>query len=289
MNFALAECRYIWPEDNFPDLVVSAGTGTTEAESPKPTHFRHLFNDGFVPRIYRAYMASLDGQSTWQELETRIGDENPKHHFRLNVDLDKVPPIDDVDCMEKMRASVALQRDATHEGIELASAILIASFYFELDAVPRYEAGLFRCEGSIFCRNDARAVIRALMKIDRCPSKFFKDEAHLAECGGASEVCRECCRYRKRVAFYVKDLNSLITIYLSSSGGKRRRISGFPQTLRWFVERQRLDAAFGAPDASSRPECSGCRNDFEKRRALSVTPNTRPKKRHQSAPIGNYF
>ena len=137
------------------------------------------------------------------------------------MDLDKVPPINDVDYIEKMRASIALQRDTTYEGIELASAILIASFYFELDAVLRYEAGLFRYKGSIFCRNNARAVIRALIKIDRCLSKFFKDKAYLTECSGASEVCREYCRYRKRVAFYVKDLNSLITIYLSSSRGKR--------------------------------------------------------------------
>ena len=261
-----------------------------EVESPKAPHFRHVLNDGFVPRLGRAFMSSMDGQRTWRKLESRVGDENPQCHFRLNVALDKVPLLDDANCMDKMRATVRGQIDISSEYIELAAAILTASLYFELDSHPEFEAGTYRCEGSILCRNNAESVIRGLHKLNRPPSRFSCDKGHLADFGGLEQICNECRNYSKKVAFYVNDLRSLFTIFLDVEGGQRRRISGFPQTPQWFVDRQRFDAPFGHPGAVKRLERCRCRTDSPKRRASNQSPRLRPKKRQQLERAGaNYF
>ena len=60
VNLALWECRQIWPSVGKPDLVVSLGTGTDMTlKSPSAPNFRHLFKDGFIPRLYRSFMSVL--------------------------------------------------------------------------------------------------------------------------------------------------------------------------------------------------------------------------------------
>ena len=232
----------------------------------------------------------MDGQRTWRKFESRVGDENRQHYFRLNVAFDKVPLLDDGDSMDKMRANVRSLIDNTSEEIDIAAAILTASFYFELDCRPKPEAGTYRCEGSILCRNEAESVIRGFHKLNRRPSRFLCNAGHLADFGGLEQICHECRRYSRKVAFYVKDLESLFTIFLDVEGGQRRRIAGFPQTLQWFVERQRLDAAFGHPSAVKRQDYCRCRTDSPKRRASNHSPKLRTKKRRQlEKPGANYF
>ena len=225
-------------------------------------------------------MSSLDGQNTWRELENRIEEGSSKHYFRLNVSLHETPAIDDVACMERMRNSVHFEPDAAGERTELALALLTGSFFFELDTIPRFEAGLFRCEGSIYCRNNIYAVIATLTNMNGARLNFTNDNGFLADFGGISAICLQCKRYRKKVVFYVTELiESFTTIYLGGGEWPRRRISGFPQTLQWFIRRQRLDAAFGAPTIISRPECRDCSHGLTKRKETGPLLKAQSKKR----------
>ena len=56
-----------------------------------------------------------------------------------------------------------------------------------------------------------------------------------------------CRRYRKNVEFVVRYLDESMSIFLQSVNKGRRRISGFPRTMRWFQDQQGLNAPFGKP------------------------------------------
>ena len=282
INLVISEARYIWQHSNMPDVVLSLGTGTTEAQSPKAPKFRHVLNDGFIPRLCRSFMTSMDGQGTWRELENRIDEKSRRHYFRLNVGLDEAPPIDDVTCMERLRDSVHFEPNAASTRIELVSAILTASFFFELDAKPCFENGLFRCEGSIYCRNNSYGVIQTLAKTNGSRLEFSNENGYLADFDGLKAVCMRCHKYRKRIAFYVRDLNALTTVFLKSAEWPLRRISGFPQSVQWFIERQRLDAEFGSSDKISRLHCEACEQDQQKRKG-SVLLSAKQTKRRRKA------
>ena len=61
MDLALWECRKLWPLIIVPDVVLSLGTGMVENPwSPKVPNFRYIFNDGFIPRLFRSFISSLD-------------------------------------------------------------------------------------------------------------------------------------------------------------------------------------------------------------------------------------
>ena len=69
VDLALWESKQIWPPNTAPDVVLSLGTGTEDClKSLKAPHFRHVLNDGFIPRLCRSFMSSLDGQRAWQDL-----------------------------------------------------------------------------------------------------------------------------------------------------------------------------------------------------------------------------
>ena len=134
--------------------------------SPKAPKFRHVFNDGFIPRLFRSLMSSLDSERTWRDLSNRLDDSSKADYFRLNVLFrGDEPRLDDVHCMDDLRRSVQLQPDGPKDTASIAFALLVASFYFELDTLPALEANRYYCRGFLRCRNNSRAVLNSLAKI----------------------------------------------------------------------------------------------------------------------------
>ena len=85
MDLAVWESQRIWSISTTADVVLSLGTGTHgDLQSPKAPHFRHVLNDGFVPRLYRSFMSSLDGEQTWRESINRLEEGRKANYFRLN-------------------------------------------------------------------------------------------------------------------------------------------------------------------------------------------------------------
>ena len=66
----LWECQKIWPFTTIPDVVLSLGTGTEKKSGSLATpYFQYILKDGFIPRLYRLFMSSLDGERAWRDLK----------------------------------------------------------------------------------------------------------------------------------------------------------------------------------------------------------------------------
>ena len=261
---ALWECHQLWPGSIRPDVVVSLGTGTDKAcTSPKAPNFRHVIQDGFIPRLYRSFLSSLDGQSTWQELVNRLDQKAREDYFRLNVSLTGQPlAIDDTTCMESLRASVHLHPCMPNDSRLTAAALLASNFFFEMDALPEFDARLLRCRGVIKSRLQGTVLENAISRVFGTPLVFATESETLGIFDAAQDTCRVCHRFAKFVEFYVRHPSDLVSIQLQNGAEWRRKISSFPQTIEWFVKQQNLDAVFGAPnhDGPGGLHCSACAN-----------------------------
>ena len=79
VKLALWESLRIDPSLSKPDLMVSVGTGThRKSISPRLNSFRHVLVDGFIPRGWRAYMSSFDGESNFRDIINNHLDEESR-------------------------------------------------------------------------------------------------------------------------------------------------------------------------------------------------------------------
>ena len=261
VDLALWECGKIWNTSISPDVVVSLGTGTEEdLRTPRAPHFRHVFNDGFIPRLCRSFMSSLDGERAWRDLQNRLDDKLRADFFRFNITLSEDgSKLDDVGQMEQLKRCVQLHPTGNDDRIHTASALLIGSFFFELQCLPVFEAGRYLCQGWIRCRNDFDSIFHSLTNMHGSSGEFQVNTERLGQVN-PKDLCRSCGTYRKRIAFYVKELEDTVTIKVAFRERVTRKVSGFPNCMRWFIEQQHLAADFGSlhHDIASRPCCLAC-------------------------------
>ncbi len=262
VNLALWESRHIWPTSCQPDIVLSLGTGTNlhQTEStPRTASFRHIIQDGFVPRLWRSFMSSLDGQGAWRELWNRLDDSSRGQYFRTNIYLpDGALAIDDVNCMDELRMCARSQSQNDGFGQTTAFALLISSFFFELTSAPLYQNGKLYCKGTIRCRLQGHIISQALRRVHPTDLVFMTDHEVVGYYQGDKDLCSVCRRYGKKVEFAIHHVNESMSIFLQSVTRGRRRIGGFPQTMRWFQEQQGLDAPFGKSFPDPPPACQDC-------------------------------
>ena len=271
VNLALWESRYIWPSSSQPDIVVSLGTGTNinQDQSPRAASFRHIIQDGFVPRLWRSFMSSLDGQSAWRELWNRLDDSSRAQYFRTNIYLpNSALAIDDVNCIDELRVCAHSQSQNDGFGQTTAFALLISGFFFELTDAPLYQNGKVYCKGSIRCRLQGQLIVQALKRVHPSDLIFMTDREIVGYYKGEEDLCHFCRRYRKNVEFVVRHLDESMSIFLQSVIEGRRRISGFPRAMRWFQEQQGLSAPFGNPFPDSYRACEHCRSHAPNRYSL---------------------
>jgi len=81
--------------------------------------------------------------------------------------------------------------------------------------------------------------------------KFVTDTETLMFFSEKVDVCCLYHQYSKRVKFYIRHSSDLMTIYLQIDIQKRQKISGFSQTMQWFVKQQNLDEVFETSDHSN--------------------------------------
>ncbi len=73
--------------------MVSIGIGTSiKIKSLRAISFRHVVFDGFIPRLWRAYMLSFDGESNFRDVINSLDREDYKDYKRLNIILLKNEP-----------------------------------------------------------------------------------------------------------------------------------------------------------------------------------------------------
>ena len=107
IKLALWESLRLEPLLARPDLLVSVGTGTTtKRTASKTTTFRYVFLDGSIPRLWRSYMASFDGEKNYRDIVNGLDDETRLIYRRLNVTLpENEPGIDDTKRMDELSSS----------------------------------------------------------------------------------------------------------------------------------------------------------------------------------------
>jgi hypothetical protein len=257
------ESKVVWNVE--PDLIVSMGTGfARRPNSPivprtVPRTMR-IFRDGYVPRLFRSFMASLSGQNNWIDHWNWLNDRARSNNFRLDLSLEKEPDLDEVDCMDELRKTVRHHLNTHDDTPGVARALWSSSFFLELDGKPVPQRGWYECRGSIRCRSpDSRALVGLLA--GKFPSARFVTNldttlGHLNE----GDLCGGCGSYRKAVRFHVYHPEQTVVISLRLNQLYSRKISGFPHPMSWFVQQQRLDVEFGRPDHCSpdQPVCRKC-------------------------------
>ena len=247
IRIALSERLRNDPSLLAPDLVVSLGTGTEKASpSPRTTDFRHMILDGYVPRLWRSYMSSFNGQKIWDKLINSVDERNREDYIRLNSFLPSDEPvINNTDRMGEMRESVHVPQ-MFRDCKKTLYVLLVSAFYFELASAPeRVREGQYRCHGTLWCRLPGMSIVKLLTRFNVSNLVFATDVETLGYCGGRIDLCALCHRYQKKADFLVRHPTELVTFYGESVTQGRRKISAFPQSIEWFQQQQKLDAPFG--------------------------------------------
>jgi hypothetical protein len=263
IKLALWESFRIEPSLAKPDFLTSVGTGTRKVSiSPRFTSFRHVLFDGCIPRLWRAYMSSFDGESNFRDVMNNLEESSRDDYIRLNVLLPADEPgIDNTSRMAELRKSVDENPELSERCHRTIYALLVTAFYFELRSIPKkVSGGRLQCLGTIRCRLPGDTIIELLHKIHPSPLAFITNVKTLGHLEGRRDLCSLCRRFRKHVEFTVRDLDQIQAILVQSPEKPRRKISAFPQSMQWFIDRQSLDAPFGTAyhEDLAHKSCSLC-------------------------------
>lgn len=262
IDFALWECGKIWSSNIISDVVLSLEIGKEDdTRSLKTSHFRHVFNDGFISRLCRSFMSILNGKRAWKNLTNRLNDNIKTDYFRFNIFISpKETFIENPNHMNDLRKCVHLLFHGLENRINATSALLTANFYFELQTIPNFENGNYACHGIIRCRNDCDQVLKFFEIYYSVQSEFLINASFFEQLS-SSDICTNCHTYAKKTNFYVKQLEDIVTIKLKLNAHDRRKISEFSRSMLWFIKQQKLDAVFGTFHHDS-PRISRCHMCF---------------------------
>lgn len=269
VKLALFESERLWPESS-PDVIISLGTGI----QPKDKGGRRSLH-----RLWVGFMDFLDGQSHSRDTAKGLEKLTRGNFFRLNTILKRPIRLDNTSDLDELRKTVYMSPTSRRETRSVVLALLSSNFYLTLDGKPIFDAGYYHYTASIRCRTDCSAVISALNRL--CPStkKFVTENEVLGDCN-SNDICRMCCRYRKRVTITVRHPNDLVTISMQSGSDLMWKISAFPQRMSWFEEQGSLNYVFGNKDhdVPGALQCPTCTPQCYTISSPS-TPATRPQKR----------
>ncbi|KAH7053462.1 hypothetical protein B0J12DRAFT_571025 [Macrophomina phaseolina] len=266
VSTAFSEVRMIW--DTGVDVLLSIGTGYVP-ENNALTDSRRRILDTSIPRCFRSWESSRNGQRIWDDFCRHLGHEERESYFRINVPLDRAPDLDAVESMPEIRAAGV----RFLEGVDIQSirrSLLSSAFFFELDELPIAQGATLECRGSIRCRSpNSRALIEGI--ISDFPYALFQNQSHETLAFVRDAVrCQECRLYRIGVKFRVESLDQAVVLRLKFNDQFSSKVSGFPNSMSWFAGRQGLYSPFGRADhqPSLRDcDCSTNKTYQRKRRA----------------------
>jgi hypothetical protein len=161
------------------------------------------------------------------------------------------------------------------EGIVRAFKAVLS--LFELNEAPVLDGGLYKCYGSILCRSPNSSALVRNLGTAYPYAQFYVNDSPIGYLSG-EDVCPKCGRFQKAVDFHVRQSTDRTNLYLAFNRLFRRSISAFPQSIEWFVNRQKLNAKFGQPNHDSRivskdPPCGCLRRDH-----LTLAPRSEKKR-----------
>jgi hypothetical protein len=221
---------------------------------------------------------SLNGQMSWDDHWFGLDDESKKRQFRLNLPLvGKEPQIDNVDKIPYLYNQVQYHL-GDMEGIE--RVFKAVSFFFKLDEPPVQDGARYRCRGYILSRSPDSPNLLQTIRTSYPYAQLLFNETSLGFLS-PDNICPQCGRFRKAVSFHVRHPTDRVNMHLAFNRLFHRSISAFPQSMKWFEDRQKLGAKFGHPDHRSRleqPVSEWCCAEGERLMGVS-TPVLNSKKR----------
>ncbi|MCJ1342943.1 hypothetical protein MMC31_001132 [Peltigera leucophlebia] len=266
------------------DRLVSLGTGTRKDRKSERNDFcHHVFFDGFIPRLWRAYMSSFNGETNFSDLINCLDVQTRKNYNRLNVFLpDDEPAIDNTSRMAELRHLVRLSPQVISKCKEILYSLLVATFYFELSCIPtELPQGRILCTGIIRCRVPGKVIVNLLNQLHPLRLSFVTHNTILGTYRACDDLCRSCSLYQKKVQFIAQDLEQLVNIQVRSEGrSPLQNISVFPQNMKWFIDQQHLDAPFGTAYHKNlrRSFCKLCSDATLKRKSDNKQYGSRKKR-----------
>lgn len=150
--------------------------------------------------------------------------------------------------MRRLQESVRQQDTDNQKILEVAMALLVSCFYFELDSVPIFDNGMYLCKGKILCRDDSLVICQVLTRLFGGPFYLMLGTDSVEPLDLQRSICHSCHRFSRKVALRVRHPTEKITIFIKINDTMRRKISGFPQSMAWFVQQQQLSMDFGRKD-----------------------------------------
>lgn len=260
---ALAEFAILHGDEE-PDLVLNLGSGSQPA-LPLDDQRPRFLRDGWLARLFRASMALMQGQKTWNDIVSLVSKSRASNnHYRLDVTLQREVSLDDITAIPAIRSMVHNDRVLSKTVNEVAHRMFATLFYFVLDILPVKLGGKFAIQGQILCLRKAGdpALPRLL---DRLKSSKFLVNGSPIRAGTILDNDQNITHNLTLTT------GSSIRIELKESSAKRSfAISGTPCTVSNLVSRGGLTAAFGTRTLKRSAAQDICTRPSRRRRTCRV-------------------
>ena len=154
LNIGLWEVKHIWPRTDAPDFVLSIGTRVSKSLMSSFSAGPHSpVKDGFLVRIFKSFMRSMDGEKTWHDTYNSLPEVLKNRFHRLNLTIDGAEPaIDDISSMHDLREKATVCVQPVQFLKPVLDSMYASMFYFEFDESPVARSHDYACTGTIFCR-----------------------------------------------------------------------------------------------------------------------------------------
>lgn len=251
LNIALWEVKHVWPAKSSPDFVLSIGTGVSASlMSTFTVGPQSPVKDGFLTRVFKTFMRSLDGEKIWHDTYNSLPETERKRYHRLNLTLEGTEPaIDDLNSMYDLRDKTKEFSQPMQVLKPVLDSIYASMFYFEFGEQPVPRGHGYFCSGAIFCRLRLPEQARmALMTKLKATSSYFLICGQPVSC--VERLTKSAPLYKRSITFMVGSLDEPVRITLRGITSQPVAISGLPRSANEIVQAQKLVAPFGRTDHS---------------------------------------
>jgi len=178
------------------------------SNKPRMSVIRRIFRDGFILRLFRAFIASLKSDTK----------RHKEPYFKFDVEYDGYEP--SLDNTTKMQQLRDYARRAISESLEeerLVRRVFAKYFIFELESDPkRGKNGQFICTKHIFCcfYNNNKALKVLLDQLEARSAKFLLYGQLIITLTASGSCLDPDGNFCARLHFEVHDRQSPISIQL---------------------------------------------------------------------------
>jgi hypothetical protein len=203
-----------------------------------------------VPRLFRSFLNFFVGESRWQEIQNTLAPTARDRYHRMNLEFhDEEPELDDLGAMSRLQKQV-YQEATTNKRIAFCADNILASlFYYELDARPTLDNGIFTCRGQVRCRlGSSHKALRVLVsRLRETNSRFYLNFNHSVPCVEESsyQSIEQGGAYVCPITFFIMSLDEEIDIKIGTFAKSARSISNFPYKVIDLIEDEDLNCPFG--------------------------------------------